>query len=55
MQKKFIMLGMVVGSFAGGYIPLIWGDSAFSMSSILFSVVGDIIGIWADFKVANSL
>jgi uncharacterized membrane protein YeaQ/YmgE (transglycosylase-associated protein family) len=55
MQKKFIMLGMVVGSFVGSYIPLIWGDSAFSMSSILFGVVGGIIGIWAGFKIAERL
>ena len=54
MQKKFIMLGMVVGSFAGSYIPLIWGDSAFSMSSIFFGVVGGIFGIWAGNKIANS-
>jgi hypothetical protein len=43
MQKKFIMLGMVVGSFAGSYIPLIWG------------ILGGCIGVWADFKVDNWL
>ena len=55
MQKKFIMLGMVVGSFAGSYIPLIWGDSAFSLTSILFGILGGCIGVWAGFKVANWL
>jgi hypothetical protein len=55
VTKKFIMVGMVVGSFAGSYIPLIWGDSAFSMSSILFGILGGCIGVWAGFKVANSL
>lgn len=46
---------MVAGSFAGSYIPLLWGDSAFSVSSILFSVVGSIFGVWAGFKVAEWL
>jgi hypothetical protein len=55
MTKKFIMLGMVVGSFAGSYIPLIWGDSAFSMSSLVFGALGGFIGIWAGYKVANWL
>jgi len=55
MQKKFIMLGMVVGSFAGSYIPLIWGDSAFSLTSILFGILGGCIGVWAGFKVDNWL
>ena len=55
MQKKFIMLGMFVGSIAGSYIPLIWGDSAFSMSSMLLGILGGCIGIWAGFKVANWL
>jgi hypothetical protein len=53
MQKKFITIGMVVGSFAGSYIPVMWGGSAFSASSLLFGGVGGIIGIWAGYKVAQ--
>ena len=49
------MLGMVVGSFAGSYIPLIWGDSAFSLTSMLFGILGGCIGVWAGFKVDNWL
>ena len=49
------MLGMVIGSFAGSYIPVIWGDSAFSMSSLFFGALGGIIGIWAGYKVADWL
>jgi hypothetical protein len=37
MMKTMVMTGMIVGSLiAGGYIPLLWGDSAFSVSSIIF-------------------
>ena len=55
MEKKFIMLGMVLGSFAGSYIPVIWGDSAFSMTSLFFGALGGIIGIWDGYKVADRL
>jgi hypothetical protein len=54
-MKKFVMLGMIVGSIAGGYIPLIWGDSIFSMSSILFSAIGGFVGIWAGYKLGNGM
>ena len=50
-MKKLIMLGMIIGSIAGGYIPLLWGDSAFSMASILFSAIGGFLGIWAGYKI----
>lgn len=55
MTKKWIMLGMMVGSFAGSYIPSIWGASAFSLSSMFFGAVGGIIGIWVGYKVADWL
>jgi hypothetical protein len=42
--------GMMIGSFVGGFIPLLWGDSAFSMSAIFFSAIGGIVGIAAGYK-----
>jgi hypothetical protein len=55
MAKKWIMLGMFVGSFAGSYVPVLWGDSAFSLSSLFFGAVGGLIGIWAGYKIADWL
>jgi uncharacterized membrane protein len=55
VEKKFIMLGMIVGSFAGSYIPLIWGGSAFSLSSLFFGAIGGLVGIWAGYQAANWL
>jgi hypothetical protein len=55
MTKKFIMLGMFVGSFGGSYVPLLWGGSALSMSSFFFGAVGGLIGIWAGYKIADLL
>jgi hypothetical protein len=44
---------MVVGSAIGGYIPLLWGGSLFSFTSIILTAVGGIAGIYAGFKVGN--
>ena len=55
MSKTFIMTGLVVGSIAGGYVPLLWGGSVFSLSSIFLSALGAFAGIWFGFKVAQRL
>jgi uncharacterized membrane protein YeaQ/YmgE (transglycosylase-associated protein family) len=41
-----IMLGMIIGSFAGGYMPTLMGADSFSLTSLLGSVAGGILGIW---------
>jgi len=51
MNKSLIMLGMVFGSIIGGYIPTIFGAGMFSISSVIFSAVGGILGIWASYKL----
>ena len=55
MTKTFVMTGMIIGSLAGGYLPVLWGGSVFSMSSILWSAAGAFFGIWVGFKVATRL
>jgi phage tail tape-measure protein len=44
------MIGMVGGSFAGGYVATLIGAEAISFSSFLGSTVGGILGIWVAFK-----
>jgi uncharacterized membrane protein YeaQ/YmgE (transglycosylase-associated protein family) len=52
MSRGFlIILGMTIGSVAGGYVPMLWGDSFLSFTSILTSGVGSIIGIWIMYKI----
>lgn len=53
MAKKFIFLFLVIGSFVGGYFPLLWGESAFSMTSVLFSAIGGFLGIYIGFKLGQ--
>jgi hypothetical protein len=53
MTKKFVFLFLVIGSFIGGYIPALWGDSAFSMASVLCSALGGFAGIYLGFKLGQ--
>jgi hypothetical protein len=48
-RKKLIMLGMVVGSIAGGYLPALFGFDEL-MVSLLGSIIGGILGVWIGYK-----
>ncbi len=52
-SKSLIWIFMAIGSSVGGAIPMLWGDSFFSFSSVLLTAVGGIIGIWIAFKLSN--
>ena len=51
MNKKVVMLGMVVGSTIGSYIPVMCGASGISFSSIFGAFVGGALGIWLTFRL----
>jgi len=51
-RKKKIILGIFVGSIAGGYLPAIFGSDELSMISLLGSFVGGIFGIWIAYKLS---
>ena len=46
---------MIIGSSIGGYLPLLWGGSVLSMSSIFLSAVGGFLGIWLGYKTGISI
>lgn len=52
-SKRIIWLFAAIGGFAGGYVPLLWGAGYFSFSSIFFSALGSIAGIWIGFKLTH--
>jgi hypothetical protein len=52
-QKKVIMVGMVVGSLIGGYIPVLFGAGSFSFTSLFASGAGAILGIWLVYRLTR--
>jgi len=48
-RKKFIMIGMVIGSIAGGYAPMLLGVDSIS-ASLIGSAIGGFLGIWGAYK-----
>lgn len=52
-SKTAVILGMTIGSIAGGYAPVFFGFSAFSFVSILTSAIGGLIGIFIAFKLTE--
>ncbi len=47
-SRACIMIGVIVGSTIGGFIPSLWGDtSLLSMSSVIFNLIGGLAGIFA--------
>jgi hypothetical protein len=55
MSKKLIWLGFFVGSTVGNMLPTMWGDDLLSVSGIVFSVLGGILGMWAGYRFSQSL
>lgn len=53
-QKSLIWVGMTAGSVIGGYVPMLWGGSLFSFSSVLLTAMGGIFGIYLGFKIGSS-
>lgn len=51
--KVLIFIGMLIGSVIGGYIPTFFGADLISYSSVLFSGIGSLIGIFIAYKVSQ--
>jgi hypothetical protein len=50
-SKSIIWICMSIGSAAGSYIPLLWGSDYFSFSSVFFTAVGGILGVWVGYRI----
>lgn len=50
-SKRIIWLAAGVGAWLGSYVPELWGAGEFSGASVVCSLVGAILGIWAAFKL----
>ncbi len=52
-SRKLMWIMALVGSAVGGYVPTLWGAPVFSLTSIFFSSVGAIAGVWFVFKMSG--
>ncbi len=52
-MKTLIWIFMTIGTMLGAYLPLLWGDTAFSISSVFFSGIGGFMGIWLGYKIGR--
>jgi hypothetical protein len=43
----------VAGLFFGGFVPELWGASAFGFESLLFGVLGGVVGVWRGTKLTQ--
>lgn len=53
--KSLVWIGAFVGGLVGGYIPALWGSDFLSFSSIILSTIGGLVGIWAGFKLSQTI
>jgi hypothetical protein len=53
--KSLIWIGVFIGSTAGSFIPMLWGGDMLGVSSILWSTVGGVAGIWGGFKLSRMI
>ena len=52
-SKTFVLVGTIIGSSIGSFIPSLWGAGIFSFSSIIFGAIGAVAGIYIGFKLSN--
>jgi phage tail tape-measure protein len=53
MRKLFVTLGMTVGSIAGGYLPILFGASLFSITSLITGTIGGLLGIYIGYRLGE--
>ncbi|HEX8974598.1 MAG TPA: hypothetical protein VF817_03880 [Patescibacteria group bacterium] len=53
IPKWFVWFCVIIGSTAGAYLPMLWGSDVLSVSSVIFSGIGGLLGIWVAVKVGN--
>lgn len=44
-------MGGFLGSFGGSLIPSLWGAGQFSISSLVFFLIGGLVGIWLGYRM----
>jgi hypothetical protein len=53
MGKSVIGISAGFGAFVGGYVPMLWGASSFSLISVACGFLGGIAGVWLGVRVSD--
>ena len=53
MGKSVIGLCAGFGGFVGGYVPVLWGASSFSLVSVVFGLAGAVAGVWFGYRISD--
>ena len=53
MGRSVIGLCATFGLVAGGYVPVLWGASSFSLVSLLFGALGGAAGVWVGTRISQ--
>ena len=53
MSRSLIGICATAGLFVGGYVPVLWGASSFSLQSLVFGALGGVAGVWAGVRIAE--
>ena len=53
MGRSLIGLLAMVGLTIGGFVPMLWGASQFSLTSILFGGLGGVAGVWLGLRISE--
>ncbi|MEO8581733.1 MAG: hypothetical protein ABI425_04130 [Patescibacteria group bacterium] len=49
-EKTIILIAVFVSSTVGGYLPVLWGGSLFSFSSVFLSAIGGVVALYFSYK-----
>jgi hypothetical protein len=55
MQKAVMYTFITIGGFIGAYVPVLFGADGFSVWSIIGSTIGGGLGIYAAYKLSQSM
>lgn len=51
VRKGPTYTGAFIGGLIGSFIPSLWGAGQFSMSSLVFFMIGGFFGIWIAYRL----
>ena len=52
-MRSVIGLCATFGTFAGVYLPSLWGDSGVSLTALAFGALGGLAGVWLGVRLSS--